>query len=370
MSDHTNIEWTDATWNPVTGCSLVSPGCAHCYAMRIAGTRLRYHPSRHGLTRDTEAGPMWTGEVRLNEAWLDQPFRWKKPRKIFVCAHGDLFHPAVPDEWIVQVFGRMAMTPRHTYQVLTKRSARMRAFMSDEKSARWPLPNVWLGVSCEDQARADERIPDLRATPAAVRFVSLEPLLGPIDLTAIACPNGCHPPEYCSQCDPDGGEPTGTCDALGAGWIDLVIVGGENGPRPMHPIWPESLLRQCQRARVPFFFKQWGAWAPVCALDDGAIESIYHPAPENAPEATRVCKVASHVLHVDGSEHDVLDPMAFAAGKGAMTMFRVGKRAAGRRLYDRTWDEMPETAHRPRRLTGSDPITDRLHQDTSMKVAL
>src|SRR6516164_8034629 len=125
MSDHTNIEWTDATWNPVTGCSLVSPGCAHCYAMRIAGTRLRNHPSRHGLTRDTEAGPMWTGEVRLNESWLNQPFKWKKPRRIFACAHGDLFHPAVPDKWIDRVFAVMALTQRHTYQVLTKRSGRM-----------------------------------------------------------------------------------------------------------------------------------------------------------------------------------------------------------------------------------------------------
>lgn len=210
MADHTRIEWTDATWNPITGCSVVSAGCKHCYAMKLAGTRLAHHPSRAGLTIDTAAGPVWTGEVRFNEAWLDQPLRWRRPRRIFVCAHGDLFHEAVPDEWICAVFAVMAASPQHTFQVLTKRPARaVRWFqrMADRNTAQgylheclkgrmgydnaarpainltaWPLPNVWLGVSVENQAAADERIPLLLQCPAAVRWISAEPLLAPVDL--------------------------------------------------------------------------------------------------------------------------------------------------------------------------------------------
>ena len=188
MSDNTAIEWTDATWNPITGCSVVSPGCTNCYAMKLAGTRLGGHISRRGLTRETKAGPVWTGEVRLNEGWLTQPLLWKRPRRVFVCAHGDLFHESVPDEWIDRVFAVMALAPRHVFQVLTKRSTRMREYCgnprtperiaavilknesgwpvygwpqlaplgnraeeNDPEFVRWPLPNVWLGVSCEDQ---------------------------------------------------------------------------------------------------------------------------------------------------------------------------------------------------------------------------
>lgn len=365
MADGSKIEWTDATWQPVTGCSVVSPGCTNCYAMQLAGTRLRHHPSRKGLTTDSKAGPVWNGEVRFNEQWLMQPLGWKRPRQVFVCAHGDLFHENVPDEWIDRVFAVMSMAPHHTFQVLTKRSARMRQYVTsrpvdtvypqmsvirtelggDRHHYRvdWPLPNVWLGISAEDQRRADERIPDLLQTPAAVRFVSLEPLLGAIDLTAIRCPNGCTPPDYCNRCSPDGGEATGTFDALGGG-IGWVIAGGESGPRarPMHPDWPRTIRDDCAAAGVPFFFKQWGEWAPVCALDDDAIESIYHPAPERNPEATRVCKVHSHVLHVDGSRHRIVDPMAFSAGVGAMTMFGVGKKRSDRLLDGRTHDDMPQ----------------------------
>lgn len=221
MAETSTIEWTDATWNPITGCSVLSPGCTHCYAMKLAGTRLAQHPSRAGLTRDSKAGPVWTGAVRLNEQWLAEPLRWRRPRMIFVCAHGDLFHEKVPDEWIDQVFAVMALAPQHTFQVLTKRAERMRAYMTNPATVRriyddvvdlvverklpfllvapgteppphlkfprlplgrWPLPNAWLGVSAEDQQRADERIPALLATPAAVRWLSAEPLLGTVDL--------------------------------------------------------------------------------------------------------------------------------------------------------------------------------------------
>jgi protein gp37 len=137
MSEDTKIEWTNATWNIITGCSVVSPGCIHCYAMRLAGSRLRRHPSRRGLTHDTKAGPVWNGEVRFNEQWLKQPFSWK-PQKIFVCAHGDLFHEHVPDEWIDRVFAVMALASRHTFQVLTKRAGRMREYMANpEREALW-----------------------------------------------------------------------------------------------------------------------------------------------------------------------------------------------------------------------------------------
>jgi protein gp37 len=205
---------------------------------------------------------------------------------------------------------------------------------------------------------ADRNIPILGATPARVHFVSLEPLLGSIDLTAIACPNGCKPPEYCARCHPDGGEPTGTFDALGAGLLDLVIVGGESGldARPLHPDWVRKIRNDCVRASAAFFFKQWGEWAPVCVLDDDAIERIYQPVPEGHPEATRRCKVKSHVLHADGSEHDMVEPMAFAQGVGAMTMFRVGKQRAGRDIDGRTWDEMPEIGRRQRGQAGSNPV--------------
>ena len=207
MSAHSSIEWTDATWNPITGCSVVSPGCTNCYAMKLAGGRLQHHPTRQGLTTPSKAGPVWNGKVRLNEGMLTDPLRWRRPRRIFVCAHGDLFHESVPDEWIDKVFAVMALAPHHTFQVLTKRADRMRAYMRDFVAAHRsvsiamsalgfknteanlqkltqghyadnfrPLPNVWLGVSAEDQERADQRIPDLLQTPAAVRFLSAEPL--------------------------------------------------------------------------------------------------------------------------------------------------------------------------------------------------
>lgn len=130
MADKTHIEWTDATWNPITGCSVISPGCTNCYAMRLAGTRLKHHPSREGLTAPSNAGPVWNGKVRLNRQWLYQPMEWKSPRMIFVCAHGDLFHEDVPDDWILDVFTIMAIAHQHTFQVLTKRADRMQDFLS------------------------------------------------------------------------------------------------------------------------------------------------------------------------------------------------------------------------------------------------
>ena len=263
MSDHTHIEWTDATWNPITGCSVVSAGCKHCYAMRLAGTRLRHHHSRTGLTRETSAGPVWTGEVRFNAEWLYQPLRWRKPRRIFVCAHGDLFHESVPNEWIDQVFAVMARAPQHVFQVLTKRPRRMLKYIrgmnpdglrirpASQARHPWPLPNVWLGVSVENQAAADERIPLLLQTPAAVRFLSAEPMLGSINLNAIRSVGA-------------------VIDSTRGVWpvwhpLDWVIAGGESGPgaRALHPEWVRALREQCVAVGLPFFFKQWGGRHPA-----------------------------------------------------------------------------------------------------------
>lgn len=350
MADHSKIEWTDATWNPITGCSIKSPGCARCYAMKLAGTRLRNHPSRKGLTKDSNAGPVWTGEVRLNEQWLTQPLQWKRPRNIFVCAHGDLFHESVPDAWIDQVFAVMASAPRHTFQVLTKRADRMRRYVDDALGRvittqhqhptltvrdwpGWPLPNVWLGVSAERQLEADERIPDLLATPAAVRFVSLEPLLGPIDLTN-------HQPHG----DAHGWSSIWKDNAIGRAWLDLVIVGGESGDgaRPMHPSWPRAIKQQCAAAGVAFHFKQWGAWVPICATYDAFTDTLYHPAPRRDPDAVRRCKVDTMTLHADGTQYrNPAAPGAYAAGSDAMLMFEVGKKRAGRLLDGVEHNGMP-----------------------------
>lgn len=346
VADGTKIEWTEATWNPITGCSIVSPGCTNCYAMKLAGTRLRHHPSRAGLTKDSKAGPVWTGDVRLNEQWLLQPLRWSRPRAIFVCAHGDLFHESVPDEWIDRVFAVMALSPQHTFQVLTKRSARMRdylcemthgpasrmeSFLSrrlpDDRMVfdalvaahgtlvEWPLPNVWLGVSAERQQEADERIPDLLSTPAAVRFVSAEPLLGPIDLTTMPGVNRCPPSTACEWCSSN--PQSGHADIANLHGLDWIIVGGESGPgaRPMHPDWARSIRDQCQDAGVPFFFKQWGAWLP--SNDDVNFS-------EGAEWAAR---------HFPGSQVE--------QHTSGHTFARVGKVRAGRLLDGKEWSEMP-----------------------------
>ena len=304
----TKIEWTDETWNVITGCTLVDEGCRNCYAAELAASRLKNHPSRAGLAkRNAQGVASFTGEVRFNEDWLDQPLHWKAPRMIFVCAHGDLFHPNVPDEWIDRVFAVMALAPRHTFQVLTKRPERARwhlqkltddgpadrlsdvagRYMGDEADCwianyingwsrpteapddnpangtvtRWPLPNVWLGTSVSDQASADARIPDLLETPAAKRFVSAEPLLGPVDFRDVEIEQGGKGKWHCDFLDNDGLGPEDDPIFHGA-TIDWIIVGGESGrrARPMHPDWARNIRDQCQAAGTAFFFKQWGEY--------------------------------------------------------------------------------------------------------------
>lgn len=249
MGDNTGIEWTDATWNIVTGCSVVSPGCTNCYAMRMAGTRLKETPAYTGLTVQSKAGPVWNGQVRFNEKQLGLPLQWTKPRRVFVNSMGDLFHEGVPREWIDHAFAVMILARQHVFQILTKRPDRMRAYAENivpvELGRRWPLDNVWLGTSCEDQQRADERIPDLLRTKAAVHWVSAEPLLGPIQFQ-FGRNNGTH-----------------------FSALDWVVTGGESGPnaRPANPQWFRDIRDQCQDAGVAFLHKQNGEWVSVSEVE-------------------------------------------------------------------------------------------------------
>jgi protein gp37 len=294
MSATTGIQWTDATWNPVVGCTQVSPGCAHCYAKAL-------HDQRH---KASLAGKMAAPQyrvpfevVQLKPDRLRVPLSWREPRRIFVNSVSDLFHDDVPDEYIDRVFAVMAMTPWHTYQILTKRPARMLAYMTETfhvdrdrggrvgvaiealvygsdglarfrgdrwwtpaggcigKAQPWPLPNVWLGVSVENQRFADERIPLLLQTPAAVRFLSCEPLLGPVNLTDIPGPFNTR----FNALD----------DSTLRSAIDWVIVGGESGKgaRRFELNWGERIIDDCKAAGVPVFIKQIGAHATLCGPD-------------------------------------------------------------------------------------------------------
>lgn len=330
----TSIEWAQnadgsqgETWNPTRGCALESPGCAHCYAMRQAHRFSGPGKPFHGLTRlRQKGGPVWSGEGFLALDMLDVPLRRRAPTTWFVNSMSDLFWEKFTDEEIAAVFGVMAATPRHTYQILTKRAKRMREWFSwveqqnntpdftaqqaawkilgdafplhpikgTIKSYPWPLPNVWLGVSVEDQKRADERIPELLKTPAAVRFLSVEPLLEAVDLHLDR--QQFHPAKHLEFHTP--GEK-----------IDWCIVGGESGPgsRPMHPDWARSLRDQCVAAGVRFFFKQWGQH-----LHDSQVE---HTA----------CSIDGRGIE-RGEDH----------------WFTLGKKSAGRLLDGREWNEMPE----------------------------
>lgn len=314
MAD-TTIQWADKVWNPIAGCSLVSPGCTNCYAMRVAARIERMGGPAHyaGLTQPSKAGPIWTGRIGIaSDETLTAPLRWRRPARIFVNSMSDLFHEGVADEVIDRIFAVMALAPQHTFLLLTKRPARMRDYVriragdwmvtlpdaagrlmedgdgaaDSVANAEWPLPNVWLGVSVEDQARADERIPILLDTPAAVRWISAEPLLGPVDLRQVRYPvedgvgGAVHnaltgyspdtPWELVRQRMPD---------RFGRGRVDWVVVGGESGPkaRPFNIAWARSTIRQCTDAGVPVFMKQTGS-NPVGWLAEQDPERIVPPA--------------------------------------------------------------------------------------------
>lgn len=355
MADKSPIEWLrgadgeqGATWNPITGCSIESPGCRDCYAATLAGTRLRNHPSRAGLTtRAANGAYVFNGEVRFNAGWLDQPLRWTRPRMVFVVAHGDLFHPAVPDAWIDKVFAVMARARWHTYQVLTKRAKRMREYLSDPKTyyrilmagleipvcamewMAWPLPHVWIGVSAEDQKRADERVPELLATPAAVRWLSCEPLIGAIDLRRMHIQG----PNLFASHDVLVDSLSAVIDERKA--ISWVVPGGESGrtARPSHPDWFRSLRDQCVSTGTAFLFKQHGAWLEVDG--DKPTRTVDSTDATYATEARRCDGFISLDGHFAGSVSGTRDNVAY---RGLM---RVGKKAAGRTLDGREWNEFP-----------------------------
>ncbi|MDO8391037.1 MAG: phage Gp37/Gp68 family protein [Actinomycetota bacterium] len=314
MGDKSKIEWTDATWNPSTGCDRTSPGCDNCYALTLA-KRLK---AMGAPNYQNDGDPRTSGPgfgVMVHKQMLDQPLKWKRPRRIFVNSMSDLFHPDVPFDFIADVFAVMAVARQHTFQVLTKRAQRMaallgadmfRGFVDDAMTGAaggyahietgdvgWPLPNVWLGVSIESDAYAF-RADYLRRTPAAVRWISAEPLLGPLP-------------------------------SLDLSDIDWVVAGGESGPgaRPMHPDWARDLRDRCtappdwradEGLRPRFLFKQWGEWAPIAGHNES---------------------YGRWVDPVTGATRAVATP-------AAALMSHFGKRAAGRDLDGRTWDEYPE----------------------------
>ena len=354
MADRTRIEWTDATWNPIRGCTRVSEGCRHCYAEGMAARFSDPGQWGHGLAQRVAlpgggTDHRWTGKVELVNAALDLPLRWRSPRRIFVNSTSDLFHEKVPDEWIDKVFAVMALADQHTFQVLTKRPERMRAYLHDlarphrereikdagrkagalvgdtpligRRITSLPLPNVWLGTSIEDQATADERIPHLLATPAAVRFISAEPLLGSLSIAHASTTDAALAVLF-AKLERGDVDPRGN--------LHWVICGGESGPgaRPMHPDWARSLRDQCQAAGVPFFFKQWGEWAP----DTG---------PLHASDPIMDGKVACAVWNGQGWDHyrDCYGPPTTTTDME--WMYRLGKKRAGRLLDGREWNEVP-----------------------------
>lgn len=362
--ENSKIEWTDATWNPVRGCRRVSEGCRNCYAQGIAARFSGEGKPYEGLAQMTPSGPNWTGEIALIEDALETPLRWKKPRRIFVNSMSDLFHEDVPFEFIDRVMAVIAMSAQHTFQVLTKRPEIMMQYFNegdrwadrladaayrmfgDEAECHtanaingvlgpghnvgWPMGNLWLGTSVENQKAAD-RIDYLVRTRAAVRFLSCEPLLGQVDLSGAL-----DSYEVCGNCG-DGSFYQGRrycCDEplpIEMPAIDWVIAGGESGPnaRPMHPSWARGLQRQCQAQGIPFFFKQYGEWAP------GFSDEIRR--------AHSVVMSADGAICTSGDSAILLD--FCRQHPQSIPLYRAGKKLAGRTLDGCTWDEFPTTGN-------------------------
>lgn len=336
MSDKTKIEWTDATWNPIRGCTAVSPGCANCYAAAVAARFSGEGQPYEGLAKHAAgAKPKWTNEILVVERVMTQPLRWRRPRKVFVNSMSDLFHKRVLQDVIDATFAVMALSGQHVFQVLTKRADRMREYLTDdgledriyERMERiaesegiadflfdgLPIDNAWLGVSVEGQDQVS-RVDELLGTPAAIRFISAEPLLGPLTFQHYICEDE-HGNVGLEQC--------GDFERPASSGIDWVIVGGESGPhaRPMHPDWVRDIRDQCQAAGVSFFFKQWGEWSP------NAWGGAYGMKPKT-------------ILTIDGHQSD--NPRRWGPEDRAVRMTRVGKKAAGRLLDGREWSEYPQ----------------------------
>ncbi len=343
MGKTTGIEWTDSTWNPIRGCSRVSEGCRNCYAESVAARFSGPGQAYEGLaefrvigkgTPEEHVESRWTGEVRIIESHLEDPIRWKAPRKIFVNSMSDLFHERVSIDSLARIFAVMQACPQHKFQVLTKRPERMRELLTFEfadehmnpageeiaaehgwchahEGEHWPLPNVWLGVSVEDQKTANERIPLLLKTAGAVRFVSYEPALGPVDFTTIRYPD--HPDI-----------PINSLKCVVPRHLDWVICGGESGQhaRPMNTDWARGVRDECNAAGVPFFFKQYGEWGP------------------EGPVNSRQCAVSDDGRVV---EPVVLDEFPkWNAGRSWQVMYRVGKHQTRAVLDGIEWKEFPK----------------------------
>lgn len=339
MSDKTGIEWTDATWNPTTGCDRVSPGCDNCYAMTLAPRLKAMGSPRYQTDGDPKTSGPGFG-FAMHEDALAKPMEWTRPRRIFVNSMSDLFHSSMSLGFLARVWAVMSIAEQHTFQILTKRPGVMRSVLSGQVSPMpgvsmpfkmlvdvermkmgfpvlpdslradgtyaWPLRNVWLGTSVEDQKRADLRIPALLETPAAVRFLSCEPLLGPVSLFAN------------TKID------TGVL-------VDWVIVGGESGPgaRPMHPEWARGLRAECNAYDIAFHFKQWGEWVKVDRIADAAAGDVWVLGEGGMEPVPWRPDTAGAEAHRWGPHRDQL-------------MRRVGKKAAGRVLDGRAWDEFPQ----------------------------
>ncbi len=307
------IEWTERTWNPIIGCSKVSEGCANCYAETMA-TRLSCNPKAPIEYQSVITNKKWNGTTELVRSALEIPLKRKKPTIYFVGSMTDLFHESVKTEWLDKVFWIMGMCSQHRFILLTKRPDLMQAYLNDakphliESRFRFPFPNIILGVTAENQEQANIRVPVLLNTPAAARFVSIEPMLGAVDLQRIQPAGKNYYIRYLEglSCD--------NIDLYVEEKIDWVICGGESGPnaRPMHPDWARSLRDQCKEASIPFFFKQWGEWAA-----DGQVLS--NGKTLNASPITEKWDIFE-----DGQR-----------------IYRVGKKAAGNLLDGQEYSELP-----------------------------
>lgn len=347
MAENSKIEWTDHTFNPWIGCTKVSAACDHCYAEAWDARGLQQRETRWGPHAD---------RTRTSAANWRKPLAWNKAAaasgtraRVFCASLADVFdnHASILPAWRSDLFNLISQTPHLDWLLLTKRPQNIARMMPNYLHTQREWPNVWLGTTAENQTEADRRIPHLLAVPAAVRFLSMEPLFGPVDLSHWM---GVHHSRDNNLSDPETHAAINKMILLareqfraehGNHGISWVIVGGESGPhaRPMHPDWARSLRDQCAAAGVPFLFKQWGEWLPLNQTALGGDDAYYHPAPEADPEASRRCKYDSLSIAPDGASYSTgtahqyhrIAEGAFA-GAGHMQCFKIGKARAGRLL--------------------------------------
>lgn len=361
MGENSAIEWTDHTFNPWIGCTKVSAGCDRCYAETLATNRLGVAWGPHAERRRT-ADSTW----RQPLAWNRKAEREGKRARVFCASLADVFDNQVPEQWRLDLWALIHATPHLDWLLLTKRPQNIAKMLPAPATLGFPAwgqgwPNVWLGTTVENQAEADRRIWHLLAAPARVRFLSCEPLVGPVKLDLYFDPDGacCGGDESCygnGRCHltqwPRDVEGEGDDIIADYARIHWIIAGGESGPgaRPMHPDWARGLRDQCQAAGVPFFFKQWGDWRPISQGDGDWYDGLYRSnraAEPGEDQANldeiygRRCTVRKAVIHHDGSATDVAAPDSWEGGTGAMLTFQVGKKAAGAMLDGREWREVP-----------------------------